>query len=80
MQVLFILFLLFVSPDNTSFGQIVRRQLDGNFVTRKDTNEVHPQLTTDVSKHLVAIFQFNLEHCVRKLLNNCTFDLNYICF
>ena len=45
----FCIYFLFISPDNTSLVQIVWGQLDRYFVSRKNTDKVHTQLSADMS-------------------------------
>lgn len=71
---------LFISPDNTSLGQIIRGELDGHFITRQDTDEVHPEFTTDMCQYFVSILQLYLEGSVGEFLNYSSFDFNCICF
>ena len=48
---------LFVSPDNSAFGQIVGRKFDGYFISWKATDKGHSQLSADACKYNVIIFQ-----------------------
>ena len=60
----FLLFGLFISPNDASLGQIIRGQLDGYFITRQDTDEIHPKLSADVSQNDVFVLQLYFEHGV----------------
>lgn len=64
---------LFISPDNTSFGQVVGRHLHRNLVSGKDPDVIHAQLSADMSKYLMPILQLYGEHRVGKLLENLSF-------
>ena len=39
---------LFISPDNSSFAQIVWGHLNGHLISRKNTDKIHSQLSADV--------------------------------
>src|SRR6186713_1178890 len=59
---------LLESVRDPAAGQVVRRQLDADAVTRQDPDEVHPQLAADVGEHPVAILQLHREHRVGERL------------
>ena len=40
---------LFISPDNTSFVQIVGRKLYGHFIPWKDSDKIHAEFSADMS-------------------------------
>src|SRR6266542_3307912 len=44
--------------------QVVRRQLDENFVARQDPDEVLSHLARDVRQDLMLVFQLHFEHRV----------------
>ena len=69
---------LFFSPDDTSFGQIVGRHFQSNFIPGINSNVILSELTADVSNNLVAVFKFNPELCSGKFLRNYTFDFDNI--
>lgn len=46
---------------DSALSKIVRGQLDGNAITRHDTNEVLAHLAGDVSDNLMAVFKFHFE-------------------
>lgn len=69
---------LFFSPDDTSFGQIVGRHFQSNFIPGINSNVILSELTAYVSNNLVAVFEFHPELCSGKLLCNNTFDFNNI--
>lgn len=62
----------------TAACQIVRRQLDRDFIARKDADEIHPYLTRHMCQHDVAIFQLDLEHRIRQCLQDLAFYFDYI--
>ena len=47
--------ILFVSKNNSSFGQVVWTHLYLDLVARQDTDIVHPHLTRDVRNNLHAV-------------------------
>ena len=55
--------------------QIVGTQLHPDLVSRKNTNEVHPHLTSDMRQHPMAVLQFHPEHGVREGFDYGSFDL-----
>src|SRR5262245_12791612 len=55
---------LLQSVRDATAGQVVRRQLDADAVTRQDADEVHAQLAADVGEHPMAILEFDREHGV----------------
>ena len=57
---------LLVPVRNTASGEVVRGKFHLHFVTRENTDVVHPHLPGDVSQHFVIVFKFYLEHGVRK--------------
>jgi len=66
---------------NSAFTQVVRGQLNGNFVPGQDTNVVLSHLAGDVRGYNVPIFQFNSKHCVGQRLGDDTvhFDVIFFC-
>ena len=61
---------LFISPDNTSFGQVVGGHFQRHLVTGKYAYEIHAELSADMGKYLMPILQLYGEHRVGKLLEN----------
>ena len=53
-----------IAPNDASLGQIIRGQLDGYFVAGKNTDEIHPKLSADVSQNDVFVLQLYFEHGV----------------
>ena len=66
------------AKDNPTFGQIVWRQFNTNFVPGDDSNEVLSHFSCDVRHHLMAVFKFDTKLRVRKRLHNASFHLD--CF
>jgi hypothetical protein len=62
------------SVDNATASEIVRRQLDQNAISRKDTDEMFPHLAGYVGQYFVPIFQLDPEHRVGKRLANYCFN------
>ena len=50
------------------------------FIAWKNANVIHTEFSADMCQNLMAIFQFNLEHCVWQLLYYGSFNFNYVCF
>ena len=71
---------LFISPDNTSLGQIIRGELDGHFITRQDTDEVHAKFPRDVGQNDVAIANIHMEGGIGKGFGDDSLQLNHIIF
>ena len=59
------------SQGNASLGQVIGADLDGDLVTREDSNEVHSHLSGDVGEDFMSVFQDDLEDGV----GQCLFDL-----
>ena len=71
---------LFVSPDDSALCQVIGGHLKGNFIARKDPDEILSQLSADMSKNNCSVFQFYAEKCVGEFFNYNTFEFNNICF
>ena len=69
-------FVLFVSENDSAFGQVVGTHLYLHLVARQDFNIVHSHLARDMCNDLHTILQFNSEHCIRQALNNGPVLLN----
>ena len=70
---------LFFPPGDTSFGEVVNRNLDRYRVTGKNLDIVHTQLARDVCGHDVAVRELYFEGCVRECFhNNAVFKFNQI--
>ena len=59
-----------------SYGEIST----GDFVSRQDSDKVHPQLAGNVGKQPVAVGQLHQELGVGEGLNNDAFDLDHVFF
>ena len=61
----------FLTENNSSLCQIVRRKLQGHSIAWQNTNELQAHLSTDMSEHHVLVLEFHPEHCVgKKFLDN----------
>ena len=57
---------------NTAFGQVVRRQLDQDFVADEHADAILAHFAGGMAKDLVIVFEPNAEHCVGEQLHNLT--------
>ena len=57
-----------MAEGNTAFGQIVRGQLQGDFVAREDANAVAPKATREVRQHHAVMVDLDAEFAARELL------------
>ena len=71
---------LFEAICDTSASQIVRGELDGYLVARKNTNEIHAYLSGNMSKDDMSVLKFDLEHRIGKLLYDSSLYLDDILF
>src|SRR3954468_15563187 len=67
---------LLVAVDDPATRQVVRRQLHHDPVVREDADVVHTHLAADVCQDLVAVLELDLEHGVRKRLDDSALDLD----
>lgn len=49
------------SENDSSLGQVIGADLDGDFVPGQDSNKVHSHLSGDVGEDFVSVFQDDLE-------------------
>ena len=70
----------FVSIRDTASGEVVRGEFDLHLVAGKNADVVHPHLPRDVSQHVVAVLEFDTEHCIRKRLDDRAFEHDGIVF
>ena len=71
---------LFISPDDSAFGKIVRRKFHSYFVTGKYPDEILAELTAYGSEYLMSVFKLYLKHCVGKLIYYNSLDFDNITF
>jgi len=70
--------LLLQPVGDPTLGQIVWREFDLHPITRKDSDEIRPKLSTDIGADPVAIFKLHDERCVRQRLYDGSLDLDRI--
>ena len=70
--------LLLQPVGDPTLGQIVWREFDLHPITRKDSDEIRPKLSTDIGADPVAIFKLDDERCVRQRLYDSPLDLDRI--
>lgn len=66
---------LLVPIRDTTPGEVVRRQLDGDVVAGKDTDIVHAHLTGDMREHRMPVLQLDTEHRVGQRLDDLPLKL-----
>tara|TARA_B100001765_G_scaffold193068_1_gene141237 strand:- start:180 stop:581 length:402 start_codon:yes stop_codon:yes gene_type:complete len=71
---------LFEPISNATSSQVVWGQFYQDSVAGKDADEVHPNLSGNVSQHFVVVWKFNAEHPVRQRFFNASLDLNRLFF
>ena len=69
---------LFGTPGNAALLQVVWRHLHSNLISRKNSDEVHSQLSGDVSQNYVAIWQLNFELSVWQSFQYFAFNFDYV--
>lgn len=65
---------------NTAARQVVDRQLDGYLVARQDFDVVHAHFAGNMRQNLMAVLEFDLEHRVRKGLEDRAFKFDDVFF
>src|SRR5947208_16666007 len=68
----------FVSIYDSPAIKIIRRELNRNFVSRKNTNEILAHFAGNVRQDLMLVFKFHPEHGVWQRLNHCGHYLNRV--
>lgn len=58
---------------NTSFGQIVRADVNGHTISGQDADVMLSHLTGDMGDDLVIIFQFHSEHRIGQGVDDFAF-------
>ncbi len=69
---------LFESIGDSSLGQIVRRQLEQNPISRKNSYEMLPHSARNMGQYPVFISQFHPKHCIGQCLDNHSLCLDDI--
>ena len=71
---------LLASPGDPTLSQIIRRHLNGYFVTGQDLDEVHAELAGNVCQNGVSVANVNLEHSIRQCISYDALNLDYVVF
>ena len=69
---------LLASPGDPTLSQIIRRHLNGYFVTGQDLNEVHSELAGNMCQNGVSVANVNLEHSIRQCIGYDALNLDYV--
>ena len=69
---------LFESIGNSAASKIVRRQLDGNPVTGKDSDVMHPHLARNMRQDHMLVLQLHTKHRIGKGLQDRSLKLDDI--
>src|SRR3984893_15267954 len=67
---------LLIAVDDAAARQIVRRKLDGYFVSRENTNKIFAHLAGNVRQHLMLVFQLHSKHGVGQRLDDRGHDFD----
>jgi len=59
---------ILVAIRDTASGEVVGSEFNLHLVAGQNADVVHPHLSGDVRQDLVAILEFDPEHCVRERL------------
>ena len=70
----------FVSVGDPTSGEVIRGQLNLNFVSGENADVVHSHLAGYVGQNFVAILELNAEHCVRQWLGDRSFQNDRVFF
>ena len=73
-------YLLLASPGDTSASQIVRRHLHRDLIAGEDPDEVHSELSRDMSQYRVTLTDINEKHRVGQGLDYRALEFDYIVF
>ena len=73
-------YLLLASPGDASAGQIVRRHLHRDLIAGENPDEVHSELTGDMSKDRVTLADIYHKHRVGQGLDYRALEFDYIVF
>ena len=60
------------AEDDARAAQIIRGQLNGHLVARKNANVVHAHFPGDKTKYHVTVFELYPERCVGEVLDDLT--------
>ena len=70
--------LLLCTPGYASLRKVVNRDLDGNLITRQNSDIVHSELARDMSSYYMLIGKLYFEGRIGQCLNYCTLKFNNI--
>jgi hypothetical protein len=59
-------------------SEVVGRELDSDAVAGQDPDEIHPELSADMSENAVTVFKLDCEHRVGKRLDYRSLDFDRI--
>ena len=71
---------LLASPGDPTLSQIIRRHLNGYFVTGQDLDEVHAELAGNVYQNGVSVANVDFEHSIRQCIGYDALNLDYVVF
>ena len=71
---------LLASPCDPALGQVIRRHLNGYFVTGQDLNEIHSELAGNVCQNGVPAADIDGEHGIRQCIGNDALKFDYVVF
>ena len=71
---------LLASPGDPTLSQIIRRHLNGYFVTGQDLDEIHSKLAGNVCQNGVSVANVNFEHSIRQCIYYDALNLDYVVF
>ena len=71
---------LLASPGDPTLSQIVRRHLNGYFVTGQDLDEVHAELAGNVCQNGVSVANVDFEHSIRQCIGYDALNFDYVVF
>ena len=71
---------LLTSPGDPTLSQIIRRHLNGYFVTRQDPDEIHTELAGNVRQNGVSVANVDFEHSIRQCIGYDALNFDYVVF
>ena len=71
---------LFGSPGYAASGEVIGAHLNRDLVAREYADEVHTELTGDVSQYYVAASDVDVEHRIGQGFDNRALKLDHIVF
>jgi len=70
----------FIPEGDAAARQIIRGQLHPYFISRKDPDKIHADLSGNMGQDLMPILQFDTEHCIGQRFRNDSLDFNRFFF